>query len=117
MLASLEARRQHPELFRAGGYQPLRASGAHAAHVVAFARRHADQTLVVVAGRLFAQLMQQPDRLPLGDEVWGDTCVECPFPGARTLTHVLTGENVEAADGWIRVSRALGSFPAAALLG
>jgi (1->4)-alpha-D-glucan 1-alpha-D-glucosylmutase len=112
----LEARRQYPGLFRDGGYQALRASGAHAAHVVAFARRHADQTLVVVAGRLFAQ-MQQPHRLPVGDEVWGDTCLESPFPGARTLTHVLTGESVDAADGWIRVSRALGSFPGAALLG
>ena len=113
----LNARRCHHELFRNGSYQPLRVSGARSEHAIAYARRHEGGTLVVIAGRLFAKLMQQPDRLPLGAAVWGDTRIEIEFAPGKTLTNLLTGEGVEVADDGIRLSTAFATFPGAALLG
>ena len=112
----LEARRRHPELFRNGGYQALRTSGARAEHVVAFARRNGERTLVVVVGRLFLKLLQQPGRLPLGEEAWGDTRIESPFAAAQSIVNVLTGETFECRGDGIPLAQAFASFPAAALL-
>ena len=84
---------QHPSEFaysvtidnRDGGYQALKTSGAHAENVLAFSRRDANRTLVVVCGRLLLTLLQKPDRLPLGDEVWADTFIESPLPGKKLV--------------------------------
>jgi len=114
----LDLRRRRPELMRDGGYAGLAAQGAHAAHVVAYAREHGRHVLVVVAGRLFAKLLGQPGQLPLGESVWGDTAVEAAgLPDGARLANILTGETVEVCDGKIPVARALAAFPGAALLG
>jgi len=114
----LDLRRRRPELMRDGGYAGLTAQGAHAAHVIAYAREHGRHVLVVVAGRLFAKLLGQPGRLPLGEAVWGDTSVDAAgLPDGAQLTNVVTGETVEVRDGKIALARALASFPGAALLG
>ena len=55
----LELRRRRLELLRDGDYSGLSASGARAAHVLAFARRHGRHVLVTIAGRLFAQLLRE----------------------------------------------------------
>jgi (1->4)-alpha-D-glucan 1-alpha-D-glucosylmutase len=113
----LELRRGLPGLFRFGGYQPLEARGARAAHVVAFARQHEGRTLVTIAGRLFARLSGEPGRLPLGFEAWGDTVVGAGALAEGTrLVHALTGETVVVRGGAIALAEAFGSFPAAALL-
>ncbi len=52
----LSLRREQPLLFSEGSYEPLAVEGPLSRHVVAFARRHEDQVLVVVAGRLFVDL-------------------------------------------------------------
>ena len=110
----LALRRKLPELFRDGGYAPLAAGGRHAEHVLAFARTHANGTVVVVAGRLYAKMLRDAGKLPLGD-AWGDTVVALP-PGATTLENVLTGERCEAQDGVLGLARACARFPVAALL-
>jgi len=113
----LGLRRRQPELFRDGGYQALRASGRRAGHVIAFARRHGRDTLVVVAGRLFARLMGEPGRLPLGAAAWGDTVLEAgALADGQALHNILTGETVEVTRTGISLARVLASFPAAALL-
>ena len=49
----LGLRRDHPELFAAGDYQPLSISeGRHAERLCAFVRRHRDEALVVVVPHL-----------------------------------------------------------------
>ncbi len=47
----LNFRKQHPELFLIGEYQPLPVKSEH---LIAFYRRHKNQTLVVLAGRFYA---------------------------------------------------------------
>ena len=75
---TLEFRRAHEALFRNGDYVPLRASGAHAAKICAFARRHEGSMAIVIAPRLFLRLLGERADPPLGLDVWGDTTIELP---------------------------------------
>ncbi|MDX1375375.1 MAG: malto-oligosyltrehalose synthase, partial [Burkholderiales bacterium] len=114
----LELRRRRLELLREGEYRGLAASGAQAAHVLAFARGHGRHVLVTIAGRLFAQLLREPGRLPLGEDVWGDTAVEVPdLQASAALVNAITGERIDVREGKIRLAEAFATFPAAALLG
>jgi (1->4)-alpha-D-glucan 1-alpha-D-glucosylmutase len=110
----LSLRREQPALFREGDYRGLQAEGAKAAHVVAFARRHGDQMLVLIAARLFSSLAASGEA-PVG-ELWGDTVVRLPevAEGMR-FENVLTGEMLALHEGVIRVSAAFAHFPGAAL--
>src|SRR6185312_6156634 len=62
---ALAMRARTPDLFAGGGYAPLRATGARAAHVVAFTRTLGDEALVAVVPRLVVRLLDgHADRLP-----------------------------------------------------
>jgi len=113
----LELRRQRPALFEAGDYTPLTVKGAHAAHVIAYQRRHADDTLIVVAGRLFAQLGVPVGDLPVGQTTWSDTVVSLPnrLAGQR-FVNVLSGDTVAVRDGGIRLAQAFEHVPVAAFV-
>ncbi|MDH4189175.1 MAG: malto-oligosyltrehalose synthase [Betaproteobacteria bacterium] len=113
----LDLRRRHLLLMRDGSYAGLAVRGARAAHVVAYARQHASSKLVVIAGRLFARLLGDAQRLPLGEAVWGDTAVAASGLAEGTpLTNVLTGEKLAVRDGAIALAGAFAHFPAAAFL-
>jgi len=113
---ALDVRRRDPELFERGDYVPLQARGAKAAHVVAFARRYEGRIAIAVAGRLFLTLLGEPDRLPLGAQVWGDTEVDLAPLGQRTtLVNALTGEVLQpSAQRW-SLAEAFATFPGALL--
>lgn len=117
----LALRRSYPELFRDGTYRRLGVRGQRAAHVCAFARRHAQQSLIVIAPRLYRRLLGDGGGLPLGEAVWGDTLVELPredqsrdsfrnlLDGAR-LAPLRQGESVG-----VSLAQALAEFPVALL--
>ena len=114
----LSLRREHAELFRDGGYEGLAVEGALQRHVVAFARRHGDEMLVVVAGRLFVGLspggFAEPS-LPQA-QTWSDTSVRLPdeLAGAQ-LQNLLTGETHRAGgDASLPLADAFGCIPWAA---
>ena len=111
---ALGLRRGHAALFEHGTYVPLEAAGDRAEHVVAFARRHAAQSVLVIAGRLWAKLGGDSGVVPTGADVWGDTSIEADSEGA--LVNVLTGETLQAQNGRLRVADALSGFPAALLV-
>jgi (1->4)-alpha-D-glucan 1-alpha-D-glucosylmutase len=118
----LELRRRHPDLFRDGGYTPLRVRGAEREHVVAFARRTSGVLLIVVAGRLFATLLGQARAPATGEACWQDTVVDVSTllpsasQGSRTLNavNVLTGTAITIEGGELRMSDAFSDIPAAA---
>jgi len=113
----LELRRAQPELFRDGAYVPLEAHGAKAEHVLAYARRQSGDTLVAIAGRLFAKLLGEAGRLPLGEDVWSDTAVDAAgLADGTPLENLLTGETLVVQDGRIALARAFASFPGAVFL-
>jgi (1->4)-alpha-D-glucan 1-alpha-D-glucosylmutase len=116
VMRALALRRSDPELFETGAYLPLEASGPKAAHVVAFARRRDDRCIVTVAGRLFATLVGEPDRLPLGEAVWGDTSLDlAPLAGPGALVDAFTGTRFEPQDGRLPVAAIMSRFPGALL--
>jgi (1->4)-alpha-D-glucan 1-alpha-D-glucosylmutase len=117
---SLALRRSHESLFTDGSYRALKVTGPHAGHLVAFARRQADQLSVTLVPRLVSRLLGGRRDFPLGRDVWGDTCVQLPRGLPRgMLTNVFDGAQVPArqADGGTAVlaAEALASFPVALL--
>ncbi len=116
----LQLRAERPALFRDGRYLPLAATGEHQEHLVAYAREHGDQILVVLAPRLPTRLSPQPGALPLGPEVWGDTSVDLSnvlAPGAPwQCVDAVSGTPVALQGSTVRLADALTTFPAAALL-
>jgi len=111
---ALALRRREPALFAHGGYRPIKASGTHAEHVVAFARMHARQGVIVAAGRLFASLGTADGALPLAD-AWADTVLDlsCAGPGTM-LTDALTGASFPAGAA-LPVATLFADFPGALL--
>ncbi len=105
---------------RRGDYQPLAATGARADRLVAFARSRAGRTLVAVAPRLWAGLLDSEGRRLDPEESWGDTALELPerltaasggelFTGAPVAVRRRDGRPV------LRLAELLGRFPVALL--
>ncbi|GAB4386050.1 MAG: malto-oligosyltrehalose synthase [Elainellaceae cyanobacterium] len=109
---ALQARANYRDVFQQGDYLPLEVQGKFANHLIAFARRHGDTTIVILAPRFLTQLVE-PGELPLGQQVWQDT--EVSVPGGATWRNVITGESVEAS-GSLSVGSALEQFPVALLV-
>lgn len=84
----LHLRRDYPQLFRFGDYQPLSVTGEHPEKVVAFARQDSDSALLVIAPRLI-----------FSDAQWGHTLVTLNESLAhRQYRNVLNGETYTIAD-------------------
>ena len=85
---ALAVRAEKPEVFSAGEYLPLDATGDRADHVVAYARRAGDDTVLVAVPRLVGQLGEAPD--------WGNTAI--PLPRGTRWRNRLTGADVKGGD-------------------
>jgi len=107
----LQCRRERPALFAEGGYIPLVASCPMAQHVLAFARRDERSGAVVVATRLAARHVDR--ELPrIAPQLWLDTAL----PADGDWTDVLTGHDVHAHTGWLRLRDILTELPVALLI-
>ncbi len=118
--SALRFRREHRALFAKGSYLPLRASGEKNKHLIAFARSFRGTTVLVLAGRFFAQL-DAHTRVPVGAETWGDAEVVLRkrLP-AGLYRDVFTGKTISPVqrDGDIvlPVSEAFAHLPIAMLV-
>ena len=118
---TMQCRRDHPGLLSAGEYFPIAAEGPKAGHVFAFARQAGDVRASVAVPRLPAGLAPDPNRPPLGLEVWQDTRLVLTgvHPGVR-WRNVFTGEVLvaEECDGQPSLAAAdvFANFPIALLL-
>jgi (1->4)-alpha-D-glucan 1-alpha-D-glucosylmutase len=109
----LRLRRAEPALLRAGTYEPLAAEGRHAAHLVAFARRHEGRALLCAVPRLALRLLDGAGgriadvawdaRLPLPPELRGD------------WVDLLTGARHEAGAPALEARRLFAELPVALL--
>ncbi len=87
---ALVLRRERPQVFLEGTYEPLDVSGERGPNAVAFARALGDEAVIAVAPRLPTKLAGGAP--PLGLEAWGDTVVRLPGALAgRAWEDVLTG--------------------------
>jgi (1->4)-alpha-D-glucan 1-alpha-D-glucosylmutase len=117
---ALACRAAYPDLFARGDYIPLAAEGAAADHVVAFARRDAENEFIVAVPRLVMGLTRKEPVDPIGPEVWSDTRLLLPDaePGTR-YRDVFSGETIKALaddDGAILpIAEVFAAFPFALL--
>ncbi|HEY1380722.1 MAG TPA: malto-oligosyltrehalose synthase, partial [Gemmataceae bacterium] len=96
----LAYRREHPALFDAGGYRPLRAVGRRRRHVCAYVRHREEEALTVVAPRLAVRLTGGAEAWPVGRPAWRDTWLVLPRePVGRRFRNVLTGAEVAVEEG------------------
>jgi len=107
----LELRRELADVFRQPAYVPLYADGGREENIVAFALQGGGRGLVVVAPRLFANLMRETDLAPLGATAWGDSALQLP---EGSYENVLTGES-HKVKGKVLVADLLATFPVALL--
>jgi (1->4)-alpha-D-glucan 1-alpha-D-glucosylmutase len=114
ILHALRFRRQHPQLFQAGGYLPVCATGDKPEHVVAFLREHGREAVFLVVPRFAYSLMKGQLIPPLGS-VWGGTELGVPA-GYNEFLNVLTGERLNAGSGRTLLCRDIfANFPVALL--
>ena len=112
----LAFRKERPELFAEGAYLPLHAAGARANEVVAFARQHGDEGIIVVAPRLIDALTGGGTAFPTGD-AWADAVI--PLPNAvkgERWRDLFTGVEFDLSESrTIDLAAALAALPVAAL--
>jgi (1->4)-alpha-D-glucan 1-alpha-D-glucosylmutase len=111
---ALQARKRFREVFETGDYLPLKVSGKHRDHVVAFARRLEDSWALTIAPRRFASLVP-PNDLPLGRTIWEDTAVELPDHRPGEWRHVFT-ERILRDRGSLAMAEVCEDFPVGLLV-
>lgn len=74
---ALPLRQAQDTMLRQSTYLPLEVHGQWAQHVLAFARWHGQDWVVVIAGRLWASMGRPVGAAPLAAD-WGDTAVVFP---------------------------------------
>jgi (1->4)-alpha-D-glucan 1-alpha-D-glucosylmutase len=110
----LRLRRDQPELFAAGAYEPLAVAGSKAELLVGFRRSLNHSELVVLAPRLWPQLAGDEHSAAAAAAAWDDTAV---LLGAGRYRDVLTGRRLDlASEQALPLSRLLADFPVGLLL-
>ena len=93
----LALRATHPDLFAAGDYRPLAATGRWAEHLFAFARQRGAQTVVVAVPRLTTRIVGLAKPTPTGAQ-WADTALALPT-STGGWRNWLTGARLDAPGG------------------
>ena len=107
-------RKQTPELFENADYVPLRVEGASSKHVIAFARRLEQRSMLVIVPRLIATLLDERQIPPIGKHVWGDTSLQLPCSCSKNYRNIFTEERTEVSPSEpISISDLVRSFPVA----
>jgi (1->4)-alpha-D-glucan 1-alpha-D-glucosylmutase len=103
-------RRDQPELFARGNYEPITAIGGRADQICAFARRGDETAMIVVARRYPVRCEADPDwvisQIPWPNSVIGD----------GTWRDLLTGRRVERDGEAVSVGAVLETLPVAVLV-
>lgn len=84
---ALAVRAALPAVFESGDYQPLAVTGSGAAHVLAFARVHETQGVVVIVPLHTSALLGHTGTLAFPEGTWRDTTVCLPAALSHTALH------------------------------
>ena len=115
----LRHRRQHPSLYSAGEYIPLKITGEKSNHVFAFARRHEGKVSISIISRFLSTLLAGAAPPILGPNAWSDTELHLPaFLSARSRTNLFTAETISPAPrgDLLLVGQILSGYPVALLV-
>ena len=114
----LRLRQQLPLLFARGDFVPLQVIGDRKDHVIAFARRHDESTLIVVVPRLVRRLMRGNDGHGIASSAWGSTRVRLPegIDGGSAVNLFTAQSRPIDSGGELVIADLLDRFPVACLL-
>jgi len=104
----LQLRKEKPELFESGAYLPLRVKGKFAAHVFAYARRSADQWLVVVLPLHLGKVSEEVDASEFD---WRDTRVILPDEAPLSLKNLVDGTATLLEDNFLPLAKLFNALP------
>ncbi|MCD4781329.1 MAG: malto-oligosyltrehalose synthase [Candidatus Omnitrophica bacterium] len=110
----LQCRRQQEELFLDGTYHPLTVKGTHEDCLVAFYRKRKNTVVLVIAPRFFTEIVKT-DESPTGENVWGETFIECPQELVGRGFNAITRKTFDIMPD-LNVGHVLKVFPVAILL-
>src|SRR5436309_2211990 len=105
----LHLRRENPELFREGNYEPINFGGAFADCAIGFVRRHRDRAIIVIVPRLSSRVGFPP----IGDR-WQGTHVVMPG-GLSDLRDVFSDRELWVENSRLRLAEAMSQLPFAVL--
>jgi (1->4)-alpha-D-glucan 1-alpha-D-glucosylmutase len=110
----LHARRADPALYADGGYTALPVLGPRRTGAVAFMRRHAGRTLLVIAGRKFASAGLDP-QAPWDGSPWAGTRIAWPaaLKGDARGRDLISGAPPPPPGDAIDIGHALRTLPVA----
>jgi (1->4)-alpha-D-glucan 1-alpha-D-glucosylmutase len=117
---ALHFRRENRLLFQEGSYIPLIGGDNLKEHLCAFARRRGEEVVLVAVPRFLTRLVRNPDEMPFGESVWGDSSVLIPadIPG-KTFRNIFTGETLQRieknGEGTLPLREVFLNFPVAML--
>jgi (1->4)-alpha-D-glucan 1-alpha-D-glucosylmutase len=117
---ALQFRRENPELFAAGAYQPLEAAGERARNVISFARTKGDAQAIIVAGRFFMSLDETLNSFPKSD-TWAATSIALPPEiSSGHYKDIFTGRtfhsHLNGSSQWLPISEVFAQMPIALLV-
>src|SRR5438046_1803187 len=101
----LHLRRENPELFREGIYQPINFGGAFVDCAIGFVRRHRDRAIIVIVPRLSSRVGFPP----IGDR-WQDTHVVLPA-GMSNLCDAFSDREVRVENSQLKLAVAMSQLP------
>ena len=110
---TLALRRRHEQLFTSGTYEPVAVEGHMARHVIAYARRHRETTIMTVVPRLPSVLLAMSGALALNSRAWRDTMLR--WPGQGPLIDAFSGARVTCIDGVMPLANICSGTPVALL--
>jgi (1->4)-alpha-D-glucan 1-alpha-D-glucosylmutase len=114
----LNFRRQNPSLFLEGSFEPLEVKGQRAKNVFAFARRHGNSSVVVVAPKWLAHAKAPMNQRGMR-KFWSNTEILMPEGLRNDWVDLLGGPRLPLGDAGhrneLRVAELLGDFPVACL--
>ncbi|WP_137391862.1 malto-oligosyltrehalose synthase [Rhodoligotrophos defluvii] len=116
MARLLAFRAEQADLFAKGNYMPLQVEGSHARHVIAYARVHGGQALVIAATRHPLSLASELNEPLIPAGLWDDTRIVLPGALAETQSwrDLLTGASVEPS-AELPLRTLMNALPVAAL--
>ncbi len=108
---ALLAARRSEEALVSGGYEPLRAEGAHADRVVAFRRRAGESDVIVAVARTTGAL-----GFPPSGDAWRDTRINVPSGDAGSWRCVIHETEHPRREGVLAMRDVFGTLPVAVLV-
>jgi (1->4)-alpha-D-glucan 1-alpha-D-glucosylmutase len=106
---ALQVRNQNLQVFNNGSIIPLEIKGKFKNHIMAFARKFEEDFVITMVPRFLTSIVKE-NELPIGSNIWADTCIDLSKFDAQSLKNNLTGE-VFGKKGKILIGEIFRNFP------